>query len=520
MVINGMLTVDGLRIQTNSINHKQLNKIKRILTVACRQFSGWVKQTKAYSFDDSGNIVVPRFTPLVIEWDVKIKNKLHRGRGAQTLNQFDAVLTPNQIGVRDAIMNNEFSDKSRKDGLAGLVVNMPPGQGKTFLAMGIMHRIKRKTAVIVPNTLVLKQWFDLCTLYFPDATIGQYHGKKKIDGDIVILIVNSSTNDEFTFKHSDGKKRTLDHEDWWKRFGLVVYDEVHMYCSDNRAIVFQRAQSQYVLGLSATPNQRLDKLSVIAQWHIGPVLDALQLESFAVQQVEYKTEVRVVKYRCETEYAEVGMTDTGTVSVPRTVNIMVKDPVRNQIIINEALRLYAKGLCIFVFTDRRGHAKWITDTLKKYTYEIPKVDFRNAIDGLSDKLCDNVWDYLFPEPLCAITMLGGSSDDIINQAKTTSRVITTTYQYSSTGVSIDKLNATILATPRKNGMTQILGRIYRLAGDSSVTRQIVDIVDWSSPLKKQHYERRKVYNKDFKAKTETIEIISKPIIVDEGDESD
>ena len=69
----------------------------------------------------------------------------------------------------------------------------------------------------------------------------------------------------------------------------------------------------------------------------------------------------------------------------------------------------------------------------------------------------------------------------------------TTYPYSSTGVSIDKMDSLILATPRKSKMTQILGRIFRLGGDQSVKRFIVDIVDNKITLKSQYSARKKVY---------------------------
>ena len=502
MVIKATLTTDGLFIPNTELTQKQQKKIKRVLTIRCKQFSGWIKRTCAYTCDNDG-ITIPRFAPLILEeFEFEIKNILHRGRQAATLNKFDATLSPNQQQVLTSLMENEFSDDMKSGGLAGAIVNMPPGEGKTFLAMAVLNLLGRKSCVIVPNTLVFKQWKDACTQFFPDATIGEYYGKKKLDGDIIIMIVNSAQGDSFTLKGG----RTFTSIEWWKRFGIVVYDEVHMYCSDARAQVFRSAQAQYVLGLSATPDQRLDNLSVLAQWHIGPVIDAVKLPTFAAAQVTYNTDVRIVRYKCETKYAEVGMSDSGTVSVPRTVNLMVEDPDRNQVIIDEAIRLYGKGLCIFVFTDRRGHAQRITQLLREMKY----TPLQSIIDipQLPANIRGIVYDFLYPEPINVTTMLGGASDEIIHEAKTASRIITTTYQYSSTGVSINKLNATILATPRKNNMTQILGRIYRLAGDPSITRHIVDILDWYSPLRKQHYERRKIYMTKFKANIETTEVKS------------
>ncbi len=75
----------------------------------------------------------------------------------------------------------------------------------------------------------------------------------------------------------------------------------------------------------------------------------------------------------------------------------------------------------------------------------------------------------------------------------------TTYQYSGTGVSINKMNAIILATPRKSNMKQIMGRIFRLKSDASITRDIIDIVDNRICLKSQYYTRKKTYINDLHA---------------------
>ena len=178
------------------------------------------------------------------------------------------------------------------------------------------------------------------------------------------------------------------------------------------------------------------------------------------------------------------------------------------------MRLYHLGLCIFIFTDRRSHAEELVQTLSRYQYALGRDKFRKVLPAniwltLTTPLWDLVYDYLYPEDLNVMTLLGGAGEEEISWAKSFSRIIVTTYAYSSTGVSIDKLNAAILATPRKNGMTQILGRIYRLAGDATVTRRIVDLVDWNTPMKKQYYERRKTYLARADTEVEIIEKVSR-----------
>ena len=73
------------------------------------------------------------------------------------------------------------------------------------------------------------------------------------------------------------------------------------------------------------------------------------------------------------------------------------------------------------------------------------------------------------------------------------RVVLTTYGYSRRAVSLDDMTAIVLASPRRNGLTQILGRVLRRNSDTGVLREVVDIVDWGTKLKSQKDTRAQVY---------------------------
>lgn len=486
-MINGVLTHVGISIKKSELDYDTRVLISKKLTIKQRMFTGWIKKTKGYT-NQGKYYIIPRFGHISHKFpNLNVVNKLNRGRQID-ISHYTVTPTRNQTVVKNYILNNYYTTEKRKSGCAGVIVNMQPGQGKTYLAMDMINHLKCKVAIIVPTTYLLKQWYDACSLAFPSNTIGVYYGTRKTMGDIVIMVINSALSSEMTYNNHKTESSTK----WWSRFRFIIYDEIHMYCSENRADIFSSAQAQYVLGLSATPQSRSDKLDQIAMWNIGPILDANDIDTFQNDDVVYNTEVKVIKYRCVNEYAETIISDAGTVCVPKMINNFVMDPQRNEIIINEAMRLYQLGLCIFIFTDRRTHVSWIVDELRKYQYSADKDEFARMVP-LTGNVLSNVYDFLYPEPLNVTMLLGGSDDDEIYAAKTHSRIIVTTYAYSSTGISIDKLNAAILATPRKSNMTQILGRIYRLSGDPRITRRIVDIVDWNTPLKKQYYTRKKVY---------------------------
>ena len=72
-------------------------------------------------------------------------------------------------------------------------------------------------------------------------------------------------------------------------------------------------------------------------------------------------------------------------------------------------------------------------------------------------------------------------------------IVLTTYGYSRRGVSLVEMTALVLATPRRNGGRQLVGRILRRGSDQSIVRQIVDVVDVSTGLGSQRAARAGVY---------------------------
>jgi superfamily II DNA or RNA helicase len=93
-----------------------------------------------------------------------------------------------------------------------------------------------------------------------------------------------------------------------------------------------------------------------------------------------------------------------------------------------------------------------------------------------------------------MNLMGGATAESMEEAQLNSNVILTTYAFMGTGVSIPKMDALILATPRKSKSRQYINRIFRLGGDYASVRKIVDIVDWSTHMKSQWYLRKKYYD--------------------------
>lgn len=56
------------------------------------------------------------------------------------------------------------------------------------------------------------------------------------------------------------------------------------------------------------------------------------------------------------------------------------------------------------------------------------------------------------------------------------------------------MDAIILTTPRKTKSRQYINRIFRLGSNYDIMRKIIDVVDWSTSMKGQWYNRKKYYD--------------------------
>ncbi len=390
---------------------------------------------------------------------------------------------PNQQVIVDHVVKS-FNEA---ENICGMTIKVAAGLGKSFIAKDIINRMKLKTLIVVPNTYLLNQWVVLLTQYFPNTTIGQLYGKCKKDGDIIVGIINT-VSDLISYEHiekipveSDSKrqkfkkiKTIIQVDDILKNIGLSIFDESHMYVSKEFKKVFRRIWSRYTIGLSATPDIREDKLDIIHRMWLGPIMDANTLEGFNPIQDSFTAQVNIIDYYALNKDCKFNVRDNGIIDYPSIVESIINDENRNDVIIDQIMHLSTKGLYTFVFSDRRCHLEHLYNLLEQ-------------------KISDQPLALELPELGKKVILYGGSDDDTISKAKQISTVVFTTYSYSSTGVSITKMNGLILATPRKSNITQIIGRVFRLGSDMNIKRMIVDISDAKLPLKAQLAERKKSY---------------------------
>jgi superfamily II DNA or RNA helicase len=437
-------------------------KIQNYLKIRTMSIMGYEIVTPGYWYDN--NLCVPRFTAFLLKkkWpQMEIECTIVRQYPLDI--QFIGKLTDNQQIVFDYVIAKFALDEAR--GAAGLIINMPAGQGKTFIGMALIGALKGRTLIVCHNENMLRQWGELLDKYITgNATdspkIGYYYGKKKLNGDIVVCVINSiakiDTNTDF-FK-----------------FDMIIFDEVHQYCSKVRREIFKHCQSPWMVGLSATPDEREDGLDRFNTWNVGPIYNVLKPKEIEGQDKEFTCKVVRVKYYGPDEYCESILNEKlGLVSVPQMLTQLAEDPHRMDIAVKIIQELIERKRHIFVFADRRSYLENIQNLIK--------CESRIVTSQKEEQ---------------TVQLVGGSKREDVIDAIKRHVVILSTYQYGATGLSIPKMDSLVLLTPRKNNSKQICGRIFRLGGDNLIMREIYDIVDMRTTLKNQYYTRSKYYKEN------------------------
>lgn len=489
--ISGILTYRGLEVKMSELlkkyNRDGLKKIQNKFIIKYKSPIGSNYISKILYFIHDDMIIFPRFLGFkLLKLNIinKIINTIKEGEYIQM--NYSGNSNQNQKNIIKYIMENIYTKTFLDQGKCGLTLKVLAGFGKSFIAMDLISKINQKTLIIVPNTYLLKQWVELLTKYFPNNIIGEYYGKVKKNGDIIVSIINSLVNDMFILKDFYNKKviYTYTYEKFFKQFGFIILDESHIYCTDIFKVIYHRFQSSYMLGLSATPDERKNKCDLISHANIGDILDAHTLPDFIHSDIKFTADLYLIKYNAPDEYIKMHINPTtNMICVPQIIEDLITDPYRNKLILNELLQLFELKLNIFVFSERRSHLEYLYN---QFNYL------------LEEKYADENCNFYLSVPELEINnnlvLYGGSSDDDIEKAKNKSNIIFTTYSYSSTGISIDKMNAVILSTPRKSKAKQIIGRIFRLNKENShIKRIIIDIIDNKHILKNQLYSRMEAY---------------------------
>lgn len=443
------------------------NKILKLLTVKEKSISkpkGTPLLTKRAYIIQKNVIIFPRIkAQLFIDRNLIDSIKIEYINEPRTIQTHDITipLYVYQEDIVNYLITNNFSKQSINNRNATCYLQMDTGLGKSRIGCALINTLHYSALIVVPTIAIGYQWIDEIKELYPEMITGFYHNSDKHmitsdNCDITIIVVNTFCKKDIEFI---------------KGYGIIIFDEAHEYFSPCNSKILWLAQTNVVLGLSATPLERPDEMDKYVVMHLGKPIYAKDITD--ISSVKFTGSVKCVNYYGISKYTEHVLTGKGTISSILTIGNLIKDPNRILLVIKEIKRLYNEGHSIFVFAEHRDYL----DILKTHLIGLPVI-------------CD-------VDECDTSIFRGGIHKSDIQNAKKLSRVrahiILTTYGYSRRGISLTEMTAIVLATPRRNGLRQILGRILRRGSDESIVRKIVDIVDARCCLKSQYFDRKKIY---------------------------
>lgn len=325
------------------------------------------------------------------------------------------------------------------------VLQAPTAFGKMVVAIGMIHKRKVNTLILVHSRQLLDQWRERLSSFLSGVDIGVIGaGKRKATGQIDVATYQSLIN---------RKDNTVDEVLF--QYGQVIIDECHHISAPNYERLLSEVHARYVVGVTATP-ERLDGHQPIIFMQAGPIRYIAE----AVNQQEFERRV-VMRSLYQTPPLEI--TKAERLHIADVYRWLMTDETRNQQIVEDVLVSVGEKRNPILLTERREHAELLGELLGQQgvTYELLR-------GGMGLKARKAVADRL---------------DD--------AQVLIATGKYIGEGFDLPRLDTLFLTMPIswKGSLAQYAGRIHRQAeGKERVI--IYDYVDYSLPMLERMFRKR------------------------------
>lgn len=338
------------------------------------------------------------------------------------------------------------------------LICVPCGRGKTFMAILIAARLKKRFLVIVDKEFLMNQWKGEMESLMPGLRIGVLQAtKQEIDPakyDCTICMIQTVCNRDFT-------------EATFQSYGFAIFDECHHLGAQHFSKTLNKIQLKHMLGLSATP-KREDGLTKVFFWFLGQPV-------YWEKTREPDPTVEVKSILVNTDDPVYNTTPTnwrGEVVMAQLLGNILGCEERTKEIVRWILRLAEEpARKILVLSERIGHLQEIESLVK-------------------------------PSGLTMSYYIGGMKEAVREEGAAKSRILLASYAMASEAMNIKSLNAVILASPRKS-VEQSTGRILRVRqSERVVVPVIIDIVD-SQQMYRSQWKKRCTYYKQCTYSMET-----------------
>lgn len=345
------------------------------------------------------------------------------------------------------------------------IFKLPPGAGKTYLAVMFASLFKVKTCVIVNKKDLLRQWTD-SILDCSDLTIddiGLVHEKhftlnKPISlcmAQTLLSKLKTDLTETFQKIQSEG-------------IGLVIYDEVHSTSSSEQfSKVSLLFDTDNVIGLSATPFHTGES-KILMNNTIGEII-------YESKEYEVTPKFKFILYN--SGLSKITMTTKKNKKIPLAKYIQFFDDyIMRKTYYNQFITQSSK----------------YGEMILKYTKDLLDCGHKIIILAMTNAQVDYICNILTNNNIehRKRTRINPEFD------KDNDRILVTTYKLSGEAFDYPALSALIYASPLagKKSVIQTTGRILRdYKGKTSPV--IIDLLDADVPI---------IFNDDYKKKLDII----------------
>jgi superfamily II DNA or RNA helicase len=439
-----VLTAKGYAIKKSFLTDVQTQGLRSELTVAPKVLDRFQKDIQNFPiyYESKTRFYVPR------HWGIKKFGEPEVDIVSEGLSLPETISFSTKFPPHD--FQNEIIESFIEKNANGLIC-VPCGYGKTFMALNIAVRLKRRFLIIVDKEFLMNQWKSEIENFIIGARVGILQANKiQMEAekyDVTICMIQTICRREFP----DG---------FFDQYGFTIFDECHHLGAAYFCKALLKIQTKYMLGLSATPD-REDGLTCVFEYYLGePVYKNTK------RAPDKEAVVKAVWFDSEDPiYKDIPVNWRGETVSAKLLNQVAEFEARNKKIM-ELIDEYAKdpNRFILILSDRISQLEW----------------FEKALNEWITKYVHGYY-------------IGGMKQSKLDANADKCQILLATYQMASEAFSVKKLNTVILATPRKN-VEQSTGRIFRQRIDErKVAPHIIDIIDSHECHKRRWFVRQKFY---------------------------
>lgn len=474
-----ILSHRGYAIRKDFLTPEQTAYLRKSLMMTPRQPAGFAPlDSFPIYYESPTRWYVPRF------WGIDTYgppdgDARNDGRPLRDELQFNKTLRAEQVPIVDAFL-------ASSNGL----ICVPCGYGKTFMAIYLACKLRRRFLVVVHQEFLMEQWRKELEGSVPGIRIGVIQQSKVQTGAVALAeptiaelktrlralgLKVGGTRPELLarLRAVEPEPEPVEYDcticmiqtvasrawpmDTFSGFGFTIFDECHHLGAEHFSKALMSIQTKYMLGLSATP-ERIDGLDNVFLWYLGPVRYQIK-----IREADESVEVRVLQFTsADPAYADEPTDCRGEVSRARLCNQLAEYMPRTLAICDELEPALKEGRKLLVLSDRRAH-------LEEFDKEFRRRGFTSI--GY---------------------YVGGMTADSRDESAT-ERIILATFALAAEGMNVRDLNTVALVTP-KSRIEQAVGRIFRLKKEERVFVPVIyDVHDVHDVLKGQYHKRVKFY---------------------------